>query len=171
MCACGCRGWCTLFPLLMVLAVDLLACAMGGYVHVPNELLTFGVDVDKYSVLAFMIAVVEMRTDWPAWCEVIGVRTWAHARFPCPKCNCPLSKMVVAPCTSQITLENGPWEKYGQEEYLADVRRSTIVVWRMLIVCVLLHTHVLAQHDCCHCVYPSARCLVCYVHGHLFGRL
>ena len=74
MCACGCRGWCTLFPLLMALAVDLLACAMGGYLHVPKELLMPGVDANKYSVLAFVIAVIEMRTDWPAWCEVVGVR-------------------------------------------------------------------------------------------------
>ena len=128
MCACGCRGWCTLFPLLMALAVDLLACAMGGYLHVPKELLMPGVDANTYSVLAFVIAVIEMRTDWPAWCEVVGVRSWAHGIFPCPKCNCPLSKMITASCTTQVTIENGPWEKYGHEEYLADVARSTIVV-------------------------------------------
>lgn len=126
MCQCGCRGWCTLFPLLMFLAVDLLACALGGYNHVPENLLMHKVDRDKYGVLAFLIAIIEIRTDWPAWCEVIGVRFWRHAKFPCPKCDLPLTRMLTTNYISQLTLSTGPWRKYGQEQYLADVEKSTV---------------------------------------------
>lgn len=126
----------------MILAVDLLACALGGYKHVPEAFLMHPIDQEKYSVLSFLIAIIEMRTDWPAWCEVIGVRSWAHGRYPCPKCDLPLSRMITANYISQITLDSAPWGKYGQEQYLADVHRSTIVT-RFPFDCCYFCFHVL----------------------------
>jgi hypothetical protein len=127
MCKCGCRGWCTLFPLVMTLAVDLLACARGGYKWVPKNIISSQIDQNKYWELVFLIAVIEIRTDWPAFCEVIGVRQWGHATYPCPKCNLTLQKMITTAYLSQVTVDSGPWKKYGQQEYLEDVKRSSIV--------------------------------------------
>ena len=126
MCQCGCRGWCTLCPLLLCLAIDLLACAFGGYSCIPEELLLFGIDKDKYGVLGFILAIIEARADWPAWNEVVGVRSWSHGTYPCPKCDLPLHKMISAAYAGLVTIDSGPWEKYGHDQYLEDVKRSTI---------------------------------------------
>lgn len=125
MCQCGCRGWCTLFPLLLVLAIDLLACALGGYKFVHPEFRALA-NHEAYDVLSFVVAVIELRADWPAWCEVSGVRSWAHSLFPCPKCDLPLARMTTAAYIHSVSVESGPWNKYGQQNYDADVGRSTI---------------------------------------------
>jgi hypothetical protein len=108
-----------------MLAVDLLACARGGYKYVPKELWALE-DQGKHTTLSFVIAIIEMRADWPAWNEVAGVRSWAHGRFPCPKCDLPLCKMITCGYVNRVTLHNGPWNEYRHEQYLADVKRSTV---------------------------------------------
>jgi hypothetical protein len=53
-CKCGCRGWCTMFPILLELALDLRDAV----------------------VLGFLLATIMTKGDWPAYCEISGVRQW-----------------------------------------------------------------------------------------------
>jgi hypothetical protein len=125
MCQCGCRGWCTVFPLILRLAIDLLACVMGGYNSVPEGLKSI-IQNTVCSELLFVLAVIEMRADWPAWNEIAGVRSWAHATFPCPKCTLPLAMMITADKIGEISASNWPWSLYRHLNYMEDVQRSTI---------------------------------------------
>ena len=103
MCQCGCRGWCTWFPLLLVLARDLVLCSSGD------------------SSLAFVLAILEFRADWPAWCELLGVRNWRHALAPCPKCDICFENMLQpSQVNSKIT------ENYTAQQYLQDVQKAKL---------------------------------------------
>ena len=53
-CKCGCRGWCALYPNLLELALDLR----------------------DSEVVGFLIACLMTKGDWPAYCEIAGVRQW-----------------------------------------------------------------------------------------------
>jgi hypothetical protein len=57
-CKCGCRGWCTIFPILLELALDLR----------------------DSTILGFLIACLMTKGDWPAYCEIAGVRQWFWIR-------------------------------------------------------------------------------------------
>ena len=54
MCKCGCRGWCTLFPILVEIAINLRDGRVAG----------------------FRIAAIMTKGDWPAFTEIAGVRQW-----------------------------------------------------------------------------------------------
>jgi hypothetical protein len=56
MCKCGCRGWCTLYPIILEIALDLLH----GF------------------VMGFLLACFMTKGDWPAYTEVAGVRQWSE---------------------------------------------------------------------------------------------
>ena len=125
MCKCGCRGWCTWFPIILALAWDLGACAVGGHTSVDE----YGNQWDPgdLCILGFVLAVIEIRADWPAWCSLSGTRIWKHARFPCPKCDMPASMITNVSTLGLVTLTSGPWEPYLQKHYLEDVAKHKIV--------------------------------------------
>ncbi|CAK9051241.1 Uncharacterized protein SCF082_LOCUS28143 [Durusdinium trenchii] len=62
MCQCGCRGWCTLFPLLHKWTCDLKSLQTGDT----------------------RFAVLDIQGDWPAFLQVFGLRYWSHKTHPCP---------------------------------------------------------------------------------------
>lgn len=70
-----------------------------------------------------VLAVVEMRSDWPAFNEMSGTRTWSHARYPCPVCDCPLAGLKQL---GGITQESLPWNLYTHAGLLADIASHVI---------------------------------------------
>jgi hypothetical protein len=69
-------------------------------------------------------AVVAIRGDWPAFCEVGGFRTWAHNRFPCFMCDCPRSRLRKVP--DNISPESAPWHDWTAAEHAAEVARCRV---------------------------------------------
>ena len=95
-CQCGCRGWCSLFPLLQTFSDDLAANHPGC-----------------------QLIVWDIRSDWPAWVQVAGLRTWSHKLFPCACCSVPLDKM--ADITS-YTLTTHPYSLYTPDVWQEEVQ-------------------------------------------------
>ena len=122
MCKCGCRGWCTWFPILLTLAWDLIALAHGEkmpYDYVGNYVEALA---EKYM---FVCCILDIRGDWPAWCEVAGLRTWAHGTFPCPKCN--ISKSLMIKCDPlPINSNDLIWDQYTHEQYKKELADRVI---------------------------------------------
>jgi hypothetical protein len=65
-----------------------------------------------------ILLVNEVRADWPAMCEVLGFRTWAHAAHPCFLCSCDKSGM----CDLERRLE---WTPFTPTDYLEEAAAST----------------------------------------------
>lgn len=98
-CQCGCRGWCTLYPLLRAWVADLKGLESG--------------DV-RYAVLDVM-------GDWPAFLQIFGLRYWSHAQHPCPLCRVNQIEM----CKFNIsgwTVDSMPFASYETDDYKADLQ-------------------------------------------------
>ena len=103
MCRCGCRGWCSIYPLLDAWVQDL----------------------DKLQT-AMKCAVMDIQCDWPAYLEIAGARFWNHSIHPCPLCN--MSQDDMNPdILENITLDNLGFELYSDEQYKTDIDSFTKV--------------------------------------------
>ena len=132
-CHCGCSGFCTMYPCLQVLAWDLNQAARGEFAALGP----FGEELDPlvhHQLLArrekgmqTILAIIDITGDWPAWCDVAGLRYWAHHTCPCPACDIKLKDMHLVNTINAITTEGGPWITYTHAEYLRDVSRHKIV--------------------------------------------
>lgn len=73
--------------------------------------------------LEFVIAVVGVDGDWPAWGKLMGVRLWNHALYPCTCCTVPQVDIL---SMSNYTAVDGPWSNYTQMQYWIDVGNSKL---------------------------------------------
>ncbi|CAE7583635.1 unnamed protein product [Symbiodinium microadriaticum] len=106
MCRCGCRGWCSLFPLVDAWVKDL------------HELQSSN-----------QCAVLDIQCDWPAYLEITGGRFWNHTDHPCPLCR--ISQAEMNPETVPgITLDDLGHELYTVEDYNNDIDKFT-KVWNL----------------------------------------
>ena len=67
-----------------------------------------------------VIAVLELRGGWPAWCEVGGFRTWSHVQAFCCRCNLSLRSLRHF---DRITITEGPWHEWSDQDHNAEVTR------------------------------------------------
>ena len=116
-CQCGCRGWCTFFPLLMAVCANLAGAAMG---------------VVNGEALGFHVAVTDITADWPAWLLLTGLRYWNHAKHPCPKCDATLLGML---SLDNYTNDSDPFNEFTHEQYIEFIASCTIVrclvIWKL----------------------------------------
>ena len=101
MCRCGCRGWCSIFPLLDAWVQD--------FEELQNKL---------------EVAVIDIQCDWPAFLEVSGGRFWGHRQHPCPLCNMNQASLN-ADNLQAITLDNLGFDLYSDDDYAQDIRNFT----------------------------------------------
>lgn len=77
LCQCGCRGWCTWFPLLLALAWDLCACAIGT----KDGFSEFGLELGTGLVkLNFVLCILEAR-------QTPRQRCWVGGQEPKARCH------------------------------------------------------------------------------------
>ena len=99
MCECGCRGWCTLYPLLLEWVEDLKRLEHGDKVR---------------------YAVLDIQGDWPAFLQVFGLRYWNHKTHPCPLCRINQEQLSEANL-NETTLDSLPYDVYTSDDYRRDV--------------------------------------------------
>ena len=135
-CQCGCRGWCTYFVLLLALSWDLCACAAGIFDSKNQYDELFNTTNNTEDIMAdqagksmgFLVAILDLMTDWPAWTSWSGMRQWAHDLHPCPKCN--IKKILMHSNDSvqgvSLSIESGPWEDYTHKDYEQDLNSHLV---------------------------------------------
>ena len=102
MCKCGCRGWDTLYPLLLAGVKDL------KYLEAGSKL---------------RCAVLDIQGDWPAFLQIFGMRYWSHKTHPCPLCRIVQTEIQQLNLDA-ITLDSVPYAAYSSDDYLKDVDKS-----------------------------------------------
>ena len=75
--------------------------------------------------LGVVLAVVQIRADWPAYCQMFGMRQWSHKVCPCPYCDITQKDILKVP--AGVTLDVAPWQDFTQEQYDAELRRCSKV--------------------------------------------
>ena len=73
--------------------------------------------------LGFRVAVIQLRGDWPAICEMVGHRTWSRGTFPCVFCDAPKSELSEF---NNAGLATSPWSGFGREEYEHELALRTV---------------------------------------------
>ena len=106
-CKCGCRGYCTLYPLLWTIAADIL--------YKCNE---------HRDIARFVFCFT--KGDWPAFCEVACLRQWSHDHWPCFECQYDKREICDLSHFTECSQDEGPWELYSAEDYTEDVNRCQI---------------------------------------------
>jgi len=116
---------------MKILAWDLNLAAAGKRALLRHDESKFDGEFDSFRAaresdcLGFRIAVIQVRGDWPALCEMAGYRTWSHNVCPCFLCNIPKKSSAV---TNNIGLASAPWQRFTRAQYDAEVARCSVLV-------------------------------------------
>ena len=109
-----------MYPLLFAVCVNLAAAAAG---------VLAGRD------LGFVICVVDITADWPAYLFATCMRHWNHSMHPCPLCDITLSDMT---SLENVTADSGPWNIFTQEQYLKLIASSKKAIWICSNLCLFV---------------------------------
>ena len=131
-CRCGCKGWCTLWPVYFFIAACLRCLVLGK----RFERDWFGQDLeignDLYHLLhergvdlGFRAVVVFMKLDLGELSH-LGFPTVSSKFCPCPFCKCTKSNMHSL--YDGITTQNVPWPLRMPEDYAAECAARKIIV-------------------------------------------
>ena len=120
MCKCGCRGFCTFWPLHDALLNDLQFAADGkwGVVSHLREPFLEGTVAHKRagSPMGLVLAVTEIRADMPGYTGPMGFRASSHVTHGCCVCNVKKESLCEL---ENVTLDGGPAELFDTEQYRA----------------------------------------------------
>jgi hypothetical protein len=124
-CRCGCRGWCTLRPIMEFLNWSFSALARGmhpasrhdGAPWLPEEGHREGV---ANTPLLMVGAVAQVKGDWAEFSHTFGFPSWKHLEYPCLWCCCDRDSMYDFDDLNEPGL---PWAELGVDDYEAACRR------------------------------------------------
>jgi hypothetical protein len=90
-CRCGCKGWCTWFPVLQFIHWVFANLSRGTYPHDRHDGSAFGENDTYFASLAgkplkMKAALVDLKGDWQEFCERLGFPTWQSGTRPCFCC-------------------------------------------------------------------------------------
>ena len=92
MCKCGCRGWCTLYPVLFFLRRSFEALAIGKFwTERPDRLPWLSSDEGREcyagECLAILGALTNIKCDWAEFAVTFAFPTWSSSADPCLLCD------------------------------------------------------------------------------------
>ena len=126
-CKCGCRGWCSLWPLFSMLSWSLSAMASGRYPLTAHD----GGALDPLRAtfanraLGFIGALVFLKGDWSEYAHTLGFPDWSSITHPCMLCSCHKG---TAYDSRGLSLVSFPWRKKGWREYEQACRDCEVVI-------------------------------------------
>ena len=97
MCRCGCRGWCTLWPIFNFVAWSFQAMATNTFPNAPCAMLEWPADHWRATVgglrLGFHAMCLQIMLDWSEAANTMGFWPWNTVNFPCIWCQCERSTL------------------------------------------------------------------------------
>ena len=145
MCACGCRGWCTIFIVFWYLNYCFRALANGTFPLRRCDKAPWHpvFDDDRCSwaggILALLGALCQIKCDWAELAGPLAFPSRSSRYRPCLFCNCDRESMHHQ--GEHLTLDDSPHEDNTIETYDRDCKRCE--VWA-----VVPDSHTLEQTQC-----------------------
>ena len=140
-CRCGCRGWCTYFPLLSHLRACMRKLAEGVYESVRHDGQDWREGSDAHrrlnagKRLLFRGVVLFLKGDWAEFCERLGFPTWQSVSRPCFCCASFGAALFNAVGVSMAG--GGPWHENTDDDFEAACQRCEIL---FTVACGATHT-------------------------------
>ena len=118
LCACGCRGWCSCWPVFNVVAWSFNALAKNQHPLTDHLDRPWSAGEERGAragnPLGFYMALTEVRGDWMEFCATFGMVSWASSLYPCFACGCTRETMHNYYGLSATT---SPWPRASLTEY------------------------------------------------------
>ncbi|CAE7212809.1 unnamed protein product [Symbiodinium sp. CCMP2592] len=131
LCSCGCRGWCSVFPLLESFRRDMC-----------------------FDHKDLRVCILDYKADWPAYIEICGFRTWSHNLHPCPICTVQKKDLLAV---GTMTLHTCPHKLFDETSY----KELEIVVpdeeTKMKIESLLVYRRKTGRGRCLKASFPLLR--------------
>ena len=117
LCHCGCKGWCSIYPIMLLLGWSCKALVAG--VH-PAQGPT-GLPLDDMraavanSAMACRGVFLYIKGDWMEFATTLAFPSWADVNSPCPRCWCAVDTMYSTRGLSAISTPH-PQKTFAQYE-------------------------------------------------------
>ena len=104
LCRCGCRGWCSIWPLMAMLHWSFAHLASGELPSSPCP----GLFWDEYrdslggGALLLVACLLHIKLDWKEAAETMGFPSWGSHSFPCLWCNAERDSMHVLGASTEL---------------------------------------------------------------------
>jgi hypothetical protein len=131
LCRCGCRGWCSLRPILQMFAWSFRALATGTFPSAREDGSPWPdaeesrASIGGQPLACGVCAVQQVRGDWAEFAHSLGFPSWRHKRYPCLWCACERESMF---SWGQLEEDDSPWQLNTHADYEAACRRCEITV-------------------------------------------
>ena len=119
-CNCGCKGWCTYYPILLWIRWCIECMARGEFPDRRHDGTPFTDAHDEIrsaassGVLKFVSAVVKLKGDWAEFCERFGFPNWNSGMRPCFCCN-GFGPELFSPIG--VNVSSCPWRLNSDSDY------------------------------------------------------
>lgn len=130
-CKCGCRGWCSLWPVFRWLHWSFSAMANARFPDNRPDAREWHEDTDatRSSLaglsLCFTGAVIAIKGDWAEYAHTLAFPSWASADHPCPWCDCRRDSMGRDTGLSPVSF---PFRLTRHQDYIAACTRAEVHV-------------------------------------------
>ena len=132
MCKCGCRGWCSIRPVLEFFRWSFSALAAGAFPAGRHDGRPFTTEQDEgrtalagLGLACGVCAVQQVKGDWAEYSHSLGFPTWKHNDYPCLWCRSDHDTLYLMDGISEGTL---PWQENDAAAYEEACRRCEIYV-------------------------------------------
>ena len=77
--------------------------------------------------LQVVLAVLQLRGDWPAMSQMLGVRIWSHKHHPCLCCRANSGDLKNLP--TNVSLESDGWGTWSDQDHAMEIQRCSKVLF------------------------------------------
>eukprot|EP00959_Pyramimonas_sp_CCMP1952_P262864 5496687-Pyramimonas_sp.AAC.1 len=130
MCSCGCRGWCSLWPIHKTLQWQLESLAHGippPRTHTGDAWPAHS-PVKNQGPLGFSCVLIYLKGDWAEQCHSLGLGSWAKSHSPCQFCVLGKAELFDHDCELDEDFGELPYPYRTKEDYARDCLRCEVVV-------------------------------------------
>lgn len=95
LCNCGCKGWCSVYPILAVIGWSCRASVLGRHPNRRHD----NAELDAARaclanvLMQFRTAVLFIKGDWMEFSTTLAYPSWRTAIAPCPRCWCTVDTL------------------------------------------------------------------------------
>ena len=121
-----------LYPILFVICWSMTLASEGRNPKLRHDGTDFDLELDSKRIERadtsnhVVVARCEYRGDWPALCEICGLRNWKHKSKPCLCCEVDRDHLLsIQDMTLDADLD--AYKAFTNEDYHAEVGRCRIV--------------------------------------------
>jgi hypothetical protein len=141
MCRCGCRKWCSLWPVFQLLHWSNVAMSTGLHPSRRHDGTIWNESDAARAVLAgqnlgWRAAVVFIKADWAELASTLGFSPWNHSIHPCLFCHTPREGLYTVQGLSPVSFPHPlrTWDDYQQACGRCEIERVVTEAERPLLL-------------------------------------